>query len=456
MPATKMPSNACGLDSTLDLISCVFGHVLISLSLSQLSVWLEHGSGGSYRGCFSSLVATILQMLLALAISLYSVLGQEYDWAARASLAIMITVQVLMAVWSVFGDPIDRLEGLVSAFVSMLEASATSILLASNLLQDVADDTTLGLLGGLSTALLMASVFTPIVLSAYDSVLLPTYEAMKARMESGESCGKAACGIFIQLFLLPISIASTAFGVSFKASDVVQAALDDASGTVADGKLEAQETRARGANRDGAGARTQLETISAEATALLPPAVLLPPLLLLSPSSSSSKSMPPAAPLPTADAPEGADDRLEDRTAESLITSDVASGLADVGTAQESQRFGAFATGLMKSLFSPSSSLSSSTRQASPKASESNASSTPPQQDVDKQAGTSTSLQQDHPTIDRAVLAIGHMFSPEAVVAERYLTNQPVELPSITATHDISDRTTEGVSSNTFEETLSA
>ena len=277
-------------------------------------------------------------MLLALAISLYSVLGQEYDWAARASLAIMITVQVLMAVWSVFGDPIDRLEGLVSAFVSMLEASATSILLASNLLQDVADDTTLKLMGGISTALLIVSVFIPIVLSAYDSVLLPMYDAMKARMESGESCGKAACGIFVQLFLLPISIASTAFGVSFKASDVVQAAVDDASGTVADGKLEAQETRARGANRDGAGARTQLETTegfheheeeaeeagmsdepivkpvaattaasdapvpktkiktssiqinvtatktnSAEATALLPPAVLLPPTALLPP-----------------------------------------------------------------------------------------------------------------------------------------------------------------------------
>ena len=199
-------------------------------------------------------------MLLALAISLYSVLGQEYDWAARASLAVMITVQVLMAAWSVFGDPIDRLEGLVSALVSMLEASATSILLASNHLQDAADDATLGLMGGLSTALLMASVFTPIVLSAYDSVLLPTYDAMKARMQSGESCGKAACGIVSQLVLLPISIASAAFGVSFKAGDVVQAAVDDAAGTVADGKLTAQETRARAANRDGAGARTQLET----------------------------------------------------------------------------------------------------------------------------------------------------------------------------------------------------
>ena len=240
----------------------MFGRALISLSLSlsQLSVWLEHGSGSSYRGCFWSLVTTILQMLLALAISLYSVLGQEYDWAARASLAVMVTVQVLMAVWSVFGDPIDRLEGLVSALVSMLEASATSILLASNLLQDVADDATLGLLGGLSTALLMASVFTPIVLSAYDNVLLPTYDAMKARMESGESCGKAACGIVSQLVLLPISIASAAFGVSFKAGDVVQAAVDDAAGTVQDGKLAAQETRARGANRDGAGARTHLET----------------------------------------------------------------------------------------------------------------------------------------------------------------------------------------------------
>jgi hypothetical protein len=217
---------------------------------SQLSVWLEHGCGGSFRGCFWTLLLTFLQMAMALAISLYSALGQEFEWAARASLGIMVTVQVLMALVSILADPIDRLEGLVSCFVSILEAGATLLLLASNFLQDIVGDATLGLMGTISTALLMASVFTPIVLSTYDNLLLPTADAMRARMESGETCGKAAVGIVLQLILLPVTVASAVLGFNFKAGDMIQAAVDETQGTVADGKMEAQETRKRGEHRD--------------------------------------------------------------------------------------------------------------------------------------------------------------------------------------------------------------
>ena len=46
------------------------------------------------RGTFWTLVITALQLVMALAIAMYGVLGEDYDWAARQSLIMMVTVQV--------------------------------------------------------------------------------------------------------------------------------------------------------------------------------------------------------------------------------------------------------------------------------------------------------------------------------------------------------------------------
>lgn len=218
----------------------------------ELSIWLEHGCGGSLQGTFWSLGITALQLLMAFAISIYSVLAQEVEWAARTSLTIMVIVQVIMAVWSVGADPIDRLEGLVGSFVSVLEGSATSLLLASSYMREAEDanEATLELMGILASRLLMASVFVPIGLSVYDNILLPTADAMQQRIQSGQSCGRAACGILTQIIILPMTIMTAMIGMSFRAGDVLQAVADDSQGTVADGKAVAQETRPRGEHRD--------------------------------------------------------------------------------------------------------------------------------------------------------------------------------------------------------------
>jgi hypothetical protein len=211
----------------------------------ELSVWLEHGSGGSLRGMFWTLGITYLQLIMAFAISLYSVLGEEFAWAAQASLGIMITVQVTMAIWSICADPVDRLEGIFTCIVCLLEASATSLLLISAVLQGVASDGTLEIMGAISTNLLMTSVFLPIVTSMYDNLLLPGAEALAARREGGQSIGRAVMGMSLQLLLLPLTIATSVLGIEFKLADLVSAAADESTGTVTDDKAGSQRTRQR-------------------------------------------------------------------------------------------------------------------------------------------------------------------------------------------------------------------
>jgi hypothetical protein len=273
----------------------------------ELSIWLEHGCGGSEIGALWSLGTTALQMTLAFAISMYSVIGQEFVWAKQTSLTIMCAVQSLSALWSVLADPIDRLEGLVACFVSTLEASATGLLLFCSYMSGGGmDEDTLSMLGTISTNLLMASVFAPIVLSLYDNMALPALEAMHKRMETGESCGRALCGILLQLLLLPFSLAAALFGVSFRAGDVLQAAIDESRETVADGKARGT-SRARGTHRDRRAVPTDANAIhnwgdgdeEAEATTAMATrasAVKFDPELYLGSNRVAAQDLPPPLP----------------------------------------------------------------------------------------------------------------------------------------------------------------
>ena len=186
------------------------------LSLWQLSVWLEHGCGGSMRGALWTLGLTILQVILTLFISMYAVLGEEFEWAKRLSLGLMIAVQLAMACWALLADPIDRLEGLITFLVSLVEASATGLLLVAAYMQDVADKSVLKMIGGLSTAMLMATVFVPIALSIYDSILCPAAAAIQTRKEVGQSTSRAVAGILMQLIVLPLVIIAAVLGWNFK------------------------------------------------------------------------------------------------------------------------------------------------------------------------------------------------------------------------------------------------
>ena len=52
-----------------------------------------------------------MRAILTMCISMYSVLKTKYEWAKLVSLTLMLTVQLVMALWSLLADPIDRLEG---------------------------------------------------------------------------------------------------------------------------------------------------------------------------------------------------------------------------------------------------------------------------------------------------------------------------------------------------------
>ena len=189
------------------------------------------------RGALYTLGLIILQVLLTFCISMFVVLQTEHEWAKRALLIAMLIMQLLMAAWALLADPADRLEGIISCLVSLVEASATGILLAAAYLQDTAHKSSLETMGLVSTGLLIVTVFAPIGLSMYDSILLPTAIAYQVRKSSGQSALRAVFGIVLQLIISPIVIIANLFGFANFNLDMLEATVGEMNTTVSDGAL---------------------------------------------------------------------------------------------------------------------------------------------------------------------------------------------------------------------------
>ena len=185
----------------------------------MLSLWLSFGSGGSLRGAIHGMVIMCLQLSLTLVITVYSALDDLYPWAKSTCLGAACGVQLLMAIWVVAGDPIDRLAAYSSCLVSLLECIATALLLIVVLIGDVGDgriaEADAGALAGASTALLMASVYAPLSLTVYDSILLPV-----AAMVKGKSCGDAIFTVLTAFVLLPVTIVTSLFGIKGRSAQL--------------------------------------------------------------------------------------------------------------------------------------------------------------------------------------------------------------------------------------------
>jgi len=169
----------------------------------ELSVWFEAGRGDTWRGTFWQLGATLLQILMTLAISLFAVVGETYTWARRGSLILMIALQGTMAWWAAYGDGIDLLTNIVNTLVSVLELLATSLLLIMDYTREAASEEALTTMGTISGNVLMASAFVPTILSVYDSMFLPIAESLQARMAEGKGCC-GAVGDVIKTSILAI------------------------------------------------------------------------------------------------------------------------------------------------------------------------------------------------------------------------------------------------------------
>lgn len=210
-------------------------------TFEELSVWFIPGSGNSLRGVLWHLLNTSMQMVMTLAISLFAVLGEEAVWARRGSLILMIAIQLTMAWWAIYGDPIDILTSYVDCLVSTLEFIATSLFLTLDYIQETTDAATLGTMGSIAGNVLLISAFVPTILSVYDSLYLPISEAFAKRMEEGSSCRGACCDIFVGCLITIPQL----FGMS---ADMLQAVAEE--GQSAAKEEERQVTRKRGGHRD--------------------------------------------------------------------------------------------------------------------------------------------------------------------------------------------------------------
>ena len=142
------------------------------------------------------------QLTITLTIAVYSILGDAYPWAQKAALGVCCGTQLLMAAWCLVGDPIDRLAGLISSIVSLLECVATALLLVIETMGDDVlpnnDAEAYAGLSGAATALLMASVFVPIGLTVYDSIVLPVVEMVRGK-SAGEAIFSVAAAVLMVL-----------------------------------------------------------------------------------------------------------------------------------------------------------------------------------------------------------------------------------------------------------------
>jgi len=189
----------------------------------ELAIWLGDGAGSSLRGSCYVLVLTMLQLLIAVFIQIYAVLGERNAWAQRSSLIACCVLQLLMAVWTVCGDPVDALDALFSCLASTFEFVATTLLLAAS----HAEGDAARQLGERSADLLLASVCVPMVLTVYDSLVMPLIRSMHARITSGQPFGRALIGIGAAVVLLPVTIATAFMGFEFKGQDALTTMIED-------------------------------------------------------------------------------------------------------------------------------------------------------------------------------------------------------------------------------------
>jgi len=102
---------------------------------------------------------------------------------AQVLLAVLIVLQLAMAWWSVCRTASDKIDGFEKGIVCVLEAVATSLLLAANILThkegeedvDIERLTRALELSATSANILVAAVFFPIVILIYNVIVVPVF-----------------------------------------------------------------------------------------------------------------------------------------------------------------------------------------------------------------------------------------------------------------------------------------
>lgn len=152
----------------------------------QLAAWLGDGTGT----LLYKIVTVLLQVAITFAIAIFVVLKKQYDGAKNAAFISVMTLQLTMAIWHIYGGPVDRLKAIVFCVVSLLEVVGTGLMFASSLLSDWGHSETAVELGLISPTVLLYAVFVPLLLEFYDLLFLPVRKQIKEGRAAGTSWQK--------------------------------------------------------------------------------------------------------------------------------------------------------------------------------------------------------------------------------------------------------------------------
>lgn len=267
----------CGLGCRTTVARCCFnrksghyaGHTAgtdtAGHSLERLQGWMRDGSG-SRAGAAFNVVIIVAQLILSINTGfLFVNPWSSTSTGQKVRLGVNIALQTFCAAFTMGPAANDLLNGLGVSLVFICEGLATACLLASTIVMDGAADSisasatgnetaalventtvlmmnaTMGASAGRDTladeadrmlrvaralelatasaSLLSASIFMPLLLTLYDSILTPI--AMRVRKQEPSSVTEVVCAVLVALVVLPMQVAKSFLGINADVTDLV-------------------------------------------------------------------------------------------------------------------------------------------------------------------------------------------------------------------------------------------
>ena len=190
--------------------------------------WLSEG--GINHGIYYQYVKVVTQTVLGLFVGVGAEAAPGSIRAEASSIAIIV-LQLSISLWCLLLAPgADKLEGLVYGAENMCSGTAVLLLYIASKTATNASSTTVSTSNGggffrqAGFVIQISAVVMPLILTAYDSILLPLVGACIERDENGKrNCCAGFKNLLRTCALTPIDFVLAAFGNSGQAGQLLQA-----------------------------------------------------------------------------------------------------------------------------------------------------------------------------------------------------------------------------------------
>ena len=206
------------------------------LSLDMLASFLGDGNP-SRRGVYHACIGLFLQLLFAIVIGGLKRPGEANANIAVGQVILVATLQLLSALWSVCGDPSDKLLGFMGCVCSTCECISSVLLLFAHLSKD--DPTLAAYFAELAIDFFKVSIYAPLFLTVNDTFIVPAvaeFGAVHKRAKAEAwSWKQTAIEGFKAVLMLPFSSLGEVLSILTKRAEVDE---DDETATAPSSALD--------------------------------------------------------------------------------------------------------------------------------------------------------------------------------------------------------------------------